>query len=163
VRTAAFGALAAAAVATVLSGMAWLVTQSGGGAGFGVSADKEVGAKADTSAGSPFADPGYLACARLVAEGEVTDVEQVPGAAGQERITLHVTRAHKPAKTAEEITFVLDGSAGPKSLHLYDHVLVALPRHTASPDHVVVGDVPIARERARIVRALPAARELGCE
>ncbi|PZH02124.1 hypothetical protein C1I97_21925 [Streptomyces sp. NTH33] len=175
VRTAALGALAAAAAATVLSGTAWLVTQSGGvadsgaSAASGTSADKESGAKADSSAGSPFASPGYLACARLVAEGEVTDVERVPGAAGRERITLHVTRSYKPAKTAGEITFVLGESAGPKSLHKSDHVLVALPRHAASPDHadhadhVVVGDAPIARERDRIARALPEARELGCE
>lgn len=105
----AFGALAAAAAASVVLGMGWLVTQAGQGDGMSSSAEadrKAVGADeapgadeasgAKGSAGTGFGTPHYLACARLVAEGTVSAVEPVPGT-GQERVTLEVTRRYKPA------------------------------------------------------------------
>jgi hypothetical protein len=161
-RRVAFASLAAAAVATVLAGMGWLVAQNGGGASqdSGASADK-----AAPSAGSALSSPGYLACARLVAEGDVTEVERVPPAAGQERITLHVTRSYKPEKAGGEggqMTFVLGEDAGQKALHKGDHVLVSFPRHAAAPDQVIVGAQAVARERAGLTRALPEAAGLRC-
>ncbi|MEU5100187.1 hypothetical protein [Streptomyces sp. NPDC020996] len=160
VRAFAFGALAAAAVATVLTGMGWLVAQGGSGA----SSDARGGnAKAAPDAGSPLADPGYLACARVVAEGEVTGVEQLSAGAGQERIVLHVNRSYKPEKTKREITFLLDEGMVLKGLHKGDRVLVALPRHSATPDQVLVGERAIARERPALTRALSASREIACE
>ena len=46
----------------------------------------ESGAKATENAGIPLGDPGYLACTRLVVEGEVTDVRRLPGTS-RERVT----------------------------------------------------------------------------
>lgn len=137
----AFGALAAAAAASVVLGTGWLVTQAGQGDGMSSSAEadrKAVGADeapghdeasgAEGSAGTGFGTPRYLACARLVAEGTVSAVEPVPGT-GQERVTLEVTRRYKPAPgtgpdenasageqgEAGEVTF-LTGSTGPTGL-----------------------------------------------
>ncbi|MFR0362365.1 hypothetical protein [Streptomyces sp. MCC20] len=160
----ASGLLAVAAVATVLAGMGWLVTRAGGGAGedSGASADKAAAPSAASSAGSALGDPGRLACARLVAEGEVTRVEPVPATAGQERITLHVTRSYKPEKAPEKVVFVLGRGLAEKGLHKGERVLVALPEGSAVADRVVVGAREIARERAGLVRALPAAAGLRC-
>ncbi|MER6631978.1 hypothetical protein ABT301_27815 [Streptomyces sp. NPDC000987] len=161
VRAFAFGALATAAVATMLTGMAWLIAQGGVGA----SSDARGGSsdKAASDAGSPFTDPGYLACARLVAEGEVMAVEKLPADAGRERITLHVNRSYKPEKAKRVVSFLIDEDAVLKSLHKGDRILVALPQHSATPDHVLVGEKAIARERAGMNRALSASRELGCD
>jgi len=159
-RRVAFGSLAVAAVATVLAGMGWLVTQAGSGAS--EDSGTASGSKADTAARSPFSSPGYLACTRLVAEGDVTEVEQVPGAAEQERITLHVTRSYKPQKAKKEVTFVLDESAGQKALHKGDHILVAIPRHAATAEYVLVGESSVARERAGLDRALAESAGLAC-
>ncbi|MFD0227964.1 hypothetical protein ACWGPD_06395 [Streptomyces hirsutus] len=105
----AFGALAAAAAASVVLGTGWLVTQAGQGdgtsssagadrkaveAGEAPGADEAPGAEG--SAGTGFGTPRYLACARFVAEGTVSAVEPVPGT-GQERVTLEVTRRYEPA------------------------------------------------------------------
>ncbi|WP_324783896.1 hypothetical protein [Streptomyces sp. H51] len=160
VRAFAFGALAAAAVATVLTGMGWLAAQGGSGA----SSDAGGGdAKTAPDAGSLLADPGYLACARVVAEGAVTGVEQLPAGTGQERIVLHVNRSYKPERTKREITFLLDEGMVLKGLHKGDRVLVVIPQHSATPDQVLVGERAIARERPALTRALSTSREIACE
>ncbi|WP_406321670.1 hypothetical protein [Streptomyces sp. NBC_00519] len=161
VRRFAFGSLAVAAVATVLAGMGWLVVQAGSGAN--EDSGSASGAKADTSARSPFSSPGYLACARLVAEGEVTDVEQLPGASEQDRITLHVTRSYKPEKAEKQLTLVIDEGALQKALHKGDRILVAVPQHAVTPDYVLVGEKSIAGERAGLGRALPESAGISCE
>ncbi|MEV6592423.1 hypothetical protein [Streptomyces acidicola] len=162
VRRFAFAGIAVAAVAGVLSGMIWLLGQTGGVNSLSGGAKDESGAtSADSAAGSPFSSPGYLACTRLVVEGDVTDVEQVAPDMGQERITLHVTRSYKPEKTKPEITFVIDEEAF-VALRKGDHILVAVPHRSATPDYVLVGEKTVARERAGLTRALPASREAGC-
>ncbi|MCD9872310.1 hypothetical protein [Streptomyces guryensis] len=164
VRRFAFGSLAVATVAAVLSGVGWLVVQAGSGAGSmpGGSADSASKGERNAEAGSAFSSPGYLACARLVAEGEVTGVEPVPGTAGQERITVDVTRSYKPQKSTKELSVVIDEGALLKALHKGDHVLVAVPQHAATPDHVLVGEKSIARERAGLGRALKESAGIGC-
>ena len=55
--------------------------------------------KADDS--SSLSAPGYVACARLIVEGTVADVEPVPGAA-QDRVVLAVdrgARTHLPTRS----------------------------------------------------------------
>jgi hypothetical protein len=162
VRRFAFAGLAVAAVTGVLSGMVWLLGQAGGG----MSADSSSasGAKAADSAAprSPFSSPGYLACAGLVAEGEVTRVDQVPGNAEQERITLRVTRSYKPEKGQRELRLLVDEEAVRKDLQRGDRVLVAVPRQAATPDYVLVGEKDIARERPGLLRALPESAGLTC-
>lgn len=178
----AFGALAAAAAASVVLGMGWLVTQAaqGGTASSGAeAADKAAGDErpggAEDSAGVVFGSPRYLACARLVAEGTVSEVEPVPGA-GQDRVTLEVTRSYKPESGADpdegapageqdeagEVTFLTEPAGRPR-LHTGDRVMVGLPREGIVPDAVIAGEEDIAPERARITAALPASRTLTCE
>lgn len=160
VRTFAFGTVAVAAVAGVLAGTGWLVSQAGSGAKEDSSSAS--GAKADTAARSPFSSSGFLACTRLVAEGEVTRVEPVPRVAGQERVTLHVTRSYKPEKSKKELTLVIDEGALQKALHKGDHILVAVPQHAAGPDQVIVGEKPVARERAGLTEALSESAHVTC-
>ncbi|GAB2821207.1 hypothetical protein GCM10027073_60250 [Streptomyces chlorus] len=171
----ALGALAAAAAAAVVLGTGWLVTQTGQGdsVSSGAEADeKAVGSDGvrdtERSAGTAFGSPRYLACARLVAEGTVSEVEPMPGA-GQDRVTLEVTRSYKPepepgtaAGDQEEVTF-LTGSTGRPRLHTGDQVMVGLPREGTVPDAVIVGEEDIAPERARITAALPESSALTCE
>ncbi|WP_406727532.1 hypothetical protein WJ438_27010 [Streptomyces sp. GD-15H] len=163
----ALGALVAAAAATVVVGMGWLVTLTGQDTASSVpeAADAATGTK--QSSGVLFGSPRYLACARLVAEGTVSAVEPVPGAgAGQERVTLTATRVHKPEKGAtggDDEIVLLREAAGHPPLHEGDRVLVGLPREGAVPDTVIVGEEDIAPERARITAALPASRTLTCE
>ncbi|MCH5676506.1 hypothetical protein [Streptomyces gilvus] len=170
VRRFAFAGLAVAAVAGVLSGMIWLLGQASGGGVNSLSGGRaDSGAKsADSAARSPFASPEYLACARLVAEGTVTAAGPAPAAAGQERITLRVTRAYKPAttrpeNTGKEITFVVAESVTGRALHRGDHILVAFPRRSATPDQVLVGEASIAPERAGLQQALAQSAGLTCE
>ncbi|MGY0067332.1 hypothetical protein ACWZEH_10985 [Streptomyces sp. QTS137] len=171
----ALGALAAVAAASVVLGTGLLWTQSGQGdtaSSAAESADGAAGDERSTGGGDPagllFGSPRYLACARLVAEGTVTEVEPVPGA-GRDRVTLEVTRGHKPqpepgtsAGDRDEVTF-LTGPTGLPRLHTGDRVLVGLPREGTVPDAVIVGEEDIAPERARITAALPASRTLTCE
>ncbi|MFE0512046.1 hypothetical protein [Streptomyces sp. NPDC058964] len=126
----AFGALAVAAVAAVLTGMAWLMTQSGGG----VSADGASDSAAKSSDEKTGSGAVYMACARLVAEGDVTAVERVRGS-GQRRVTLHVTRYYKPVNGKEELTFVTDGSVGPGPRE-GEHVLVGFSGRAPVPDRL---------------------------
>ncbi|GGX85726.1 hypothetical protein [Streptomyces anandii] len=156
-RTLALGALAAAAAASAVFGLGWLVSQGAGtGLDAGGSADKEVSSR---GAASVFGTPGYLACARLVAEGDVRRVQRVPGS-DRDRVTLRVTRSYEPAKAGLEVTFLVAEPAVPGQ---GDHVLVGIPRHAASPDTLVTGERDIAPLRDRITGALATARTLTCE
>jgi hypothetical protein len=151
----------------VLSGLGWLLVQANSGVDTMTGGSADSASKAGPNAGtrSAFSSPGYLACARLVAEGEVTAVEPVSGTAEQERITLDVTRSYKPEKTGKsekEVTLVIEEETLRKALHKGDHILVAVPPQSAVPDYVIVGEKSIARERAGLARALPESAEVTC-
>ncbi|MET7738956.1 hypothetical protein [Streptomyces sp. NPDC005385] len=152
----AVGALAAAAVASLVVGMGWLVAQGGAGANDRASAD----AKAADTGGSLLSAPGYIACSRLIAEGTVARVSQEPGT-GQDRITLDVYHYYKPAKGEKEVSFLMERNVDPR-LHQGDEVLVGIPRDAAGPDIWTTGDEAIARERSWIVKALPESRGMEC-
>ncbi|MFG3657473.1 hypothetical protein [Streptomyces sp. NPDC047706] len=149
-----------AAAGTVVVGMGWLLAQAGGGATetSGAGADS---ARSDSSseAVGPLGSPEYLACARLVAEGEVTDTRPVPGTA-EERVTLEVSRSYEPADGDTEVSFVIPASAG---LDEGEQVLVALRRGSASPDVWLVGEQAIAGQRQLLAETLPQARATACE
>ncbi|GGZ18164.1 hypothetical protein [Streptomyces poonensis] len=154
--------LAAAAAATVVVGMGgWLIAQGGAGedSGSGTSSADQ-GAKTEGGDGSQTA-AGYVACARLIAEGTVVRVEPVPGT-GQDRITLDVERHYKPEEGEDEVVFPMDENADPR-LREGDHVLVGISGDEATPDTWTVGEKDIADERARILDALPESESLGCE
>ena len=154
-----------AAAGALFVGTGWMIVQAGGGAADTSSADGSDTAAADekaapTGADSALGDPGYLACARLVVEGDVTGVAPVPGT-GEEHVTLRVTRSYKPAEAQKEVDFVLGDDIDPL-LAEGDHVLVGLSQGSASPDVWAVGETEIARERALLVRALPEAEARRC-
>ncbi|MFJ8590642.1 hypothetical protein [Streptomyces sp. NPDC093598] len=161
---AALKGLVAAVGAGLVIGMGWLVVQSGGMDGGG---DQGATSAADGSAGREHADEdaklghaGYLACARIVVEGIVTEVETVPGT-GQDRVTLDVTRYYKPDKGRKRITFPLETGAEP-SLRAGAHMLVGISGEQAHPDTWATGENEIARDRAWITEALPASRTFPC-
>ncbi|WDV51707.1 hypothetical protein PV963_15640 [Streptomyces coeruleorubidus] len=156
--------LAAAVAAGVVVGLGWLVVQSGYGSG----EDTAGSSAADSAAGPQHGDQesglghaGYLACARLVAEGTVAEVEPVPGT-GQDRVTLDVDRYYKPAKGQDRIVFPMDEGIGPRA-RPGDRVLVGITRGQAQPDLWSVGEKEIASERAWITAALPTSGTLPCE
>ncbi|MEU3250223.1 hypothetical protein [Streptomyces sp. NPDC006997] len=153
-------ALRAAAVlcaATVVSGLAWLVTQaSPGGADDSGAEAADKGAAADASQSAA----GYLACARLVAEGTVTDVAPVPGT-GKERVTLRVTRYYVPDAGPAETVFTMDESVDPR-LREGQHALIGIPKGAADPDIWTAEENEIAHERAWISDALPESRTIDC-
>ncbi|MFC8870784.1 hypothetical protein ACFUAC_24575 [Streptomyces sp. NPDC057148] len=112
----ALGVLAAACAGVVVTGLGWLVVQTGGGtddtAGQAASDAQRDESVPDQTAGLVFGTPRYLACARLVAEGTVTGAEPVPGEA-RHRITLRVTRSYVPgAGTGPTSTTGPEGGAG---------------------------------------------------
>ena len=156
--------LAAAVAAGVVVGMGWLVVQGDHG-----SADDAAGSSAaDSAAGPPRGDQesklshaGYLACARLVAEGTVAEVEPVPGT-GQDRVTLDVDRYYKPAKGHDRVVFPMDEDAAPQP-RPGERVLVGITRGQAQPDLWKAGEKEIAPERARIAAALPESGTLPCQ
>ncbi|MFC5217121.1 hypothetical protein [Streptomyces coerulescens] len=159
----ALGSLAVAAAASVLAGMGWLLTQTGSGAhsDAGASAADKAASPSQQSGGTDFGSPRYLACSRLVAEGRVTAVEQIPGTRSS-RVTLHMTRYYKPDKGgAPELTFEVDENVVP-GLRTDDPVLIGIPRGAGEPDFWAVGEQDIAPERAWITAALPEAGETGC-
>ncbi|MGW3415251.1 hypothetical protein [Streptomyces sp. NPDC000888] len=154
----ALGTLAATAVAAMVVGMGWLIMQ----AGSGVSSISDDSGSAEKAAGgdSSLSAPGYLACSRLVVEGTVAQVEQVPGAA-LDRITLDVSRYYKPDNGKDQVTFVMDVNVDPR-LHKGDHVLVGIPLNSASPDIWTTSEKEIAQERTWILDALPDSRDITC-
>ncbi len=159
----ALRALAVAAAGAMVAGAGWLLVQTGGGAsssGDSSAAADSADQKAEAGAGGPFGDPAFLACARLVVEGDVTAVEPLPGT-GDERVTLRVTRAYKPEETAAEVRFALARDMDPL-VAKGDHVLVALDEEGDSPVVWSVGEAGIAAEREALARALPQAEQRSC-
>ncbi|TWD20535.1 hypothetical protein FB570_107341 [Streptomyces sp. T12] len=150
------GGLAAAAAAGLVLGMGWLVSQGGSSADSAVPGFAS-DAKEDTGSAAAFG-PRYLACARLVAEGRVTALEEVPGTGGVQRVTLAAGRYYKGDGP---VTFLRDDAAD-VPLRLGDQVLVGLSPGLAHPDRTVVGEADIAPVRAGIVAALPASRGASC-
>jgi hypothetical protein len=152
------GTLVAATVAAMVVGMGWILGHDGAGA------SDSSGAKAadsGTAGGSAsLSAPGYLACARLVAEGTVAHVEPLPGTT-ENRITLHVDRYYKPEKGRAEVVLVLDEQVAPRPRE-GERVLVAVQDGPATPTGWTTGEKAIADERAWIVKALPASRTLTC-
>ncbi|AWW39554.1 hypothetical protein [Streptomyces cadmiisoli] len=158
----ALGAVGVAAAGAMVVGLGWLLAQGGGGdAGSSADAASSAGGggRSDAKSVGPLGAPAYLACARLVAEGEVTDVRPGPGGR-EERITLDVTRSYKPAGSEDEVTFLIRTTAG---LAEGDQVLVAIRRGAGSPDFWVIGERDILPQRQALDRALPAAEGLACE
>ncbi|MFF7879600.1 hypothetical protein ACFZDJ_05460 [Streptomyces sp. NPDC007896] len=155
------GTLVVATVAAMVVGMGWILAHNGGGA---MSTSDSSGAKAADSGsageGASLSGPGYLACARLVAEGTVADVEPLPGTT-ENRITLHVDRYYKPEKGKAEVVLVLDEEVAPRPRE-GEHVLVALHDDPATPTDWTTGAKAVADERAWIVKALPESRTLTC-
>jgi hypothetical protein len=164
----ALGVLAAACAGVVVTGLGWLVVQSGSGA----SEDAASGSAADKSAARPdspsagreaavvFGTPRYLACARLVAEGTVTGVEAVPGAR-QHRVTLRVTSAYVPEGSTGPTAFVLDDALA--TLRPGDRVLAGVLRDRPTADTVITGEGNIATARTWITDSLPESRTLTCD
>ncbi|MGW0874875.1 hypothetical protein ACWD3Z_30970 [Streptomyces sp. NPDC002740] len=158
----------AAAGALVLGG-GWVVVQVGQGVA-GSASDKSADSgaasdeKSEASAGagsSLLGDPGYLACARLVVEGDVTAVGRVAGTT-RERVTLQVTHAYRPAGAGPEVDFVMEADMDPL-LREGDHVLVAFAKGAATPDVWAVGESDISSERDALTRALPETEGVTCE
>ncbi|MFK0123223.1 hypothetical protein ACIQSP_07900 [Streptomyces nigra] len=164
------GGLAVAAAASVMAGMGWLM--SGGGTGAADSSSLDAGSSAEKQSdagGVAFGSARYLACSRLVAEGEATAVERLPGTTTL-RITLSLTRVYLPevpeedakgSKPDEEQVFVVDENVVP-GIRAGDPVLVGVPRGADQPDFWAVGERQIALERAMVTASLPEARELTC-
>ncbi|MGW4913347.1 hypothetical protein [Streptomyces sp. NPDC004270] len=148
------GALAAA-FASVVLGFGWLAVHGPSGAASDSSADQAAGS---ASGAKSTAGPAYLACARLVAEGTVTGVRQLPDT-GTERVTLRVTHAYKPAKTAGEVDVVVESDA---RIRAGARLLVGVTRGRSVADLYAVGEAAIAQERAWIVRDLPGSRTMTC-
>ncbi|MEU9240611.1 hypothetical protein [Streptomyces sp. NPDC048385] len=158
------GALAAAFAGAVF-GIGWLLAANGGSGAMsnGASADKAAGAASSPGRGGEEHDggPGYLACARLVVEGTVTGVRQLAGS-GEERVTLRVTRAYKPAKTTAEVEFLF-GAGTDARVRTGARLLVGIPDGRQVPDRYAVGEAEIAPERTWIVRDLPESRTTTCQ
>jgi hypothetical protein len=152
VRALGVGPLAAAAACAVVLGLGRLAVRGGADTTAGGSADKAASAAKGTG------PEHYLACARLVAEGTVAAVAPVPGT-DRVRVTVRVTRSYRPERSGPEAEVVLGPDAEPRPRG-GQHVLVGVPRRGAPL--WAVGDAAVARERAWITRALPAARTLGC-
>ncbi|WP_329339164.1 hypothetical protein OG866_28915 [Streptomyces sp. NBC_00663] len=155
----AFGTLAVAAVASVVTGLGWLVATGGNDAAdAGSSADSE---KSQSDATARFGSPHYLACTRLVVEGTVASVERLSDQV-QLRITVDVVRYYKQdMKGPEQLTYVVDDTFV-DGLHKGDRVLFGVLQGDAVPDHWVVGEKEVARERAWIQASLPQSRDLPC-
>jgi len=150
------GVLVAAVLAAAVVGSGWLVAQSGRGVD-----DSAASKAADTGAGeSKSSEAGYLACARLVVEGRVSDVRRVSGST-RYRITLAVEHYYKPGTGKAEVTFLMDQDSDPL-LGKGEHALIGIPSGSAVPDRWTTAEVDIARERAAILAALPASRTTRC-
>nr|WP_260859564.1 hypothetical protein [Streptomyces cupreus] len=162
----ALGSLAAAAAATVMVGFGWLVAQSDMGSG---SADSASGsaekAQSDSAGGVLFGSPRYLACAYLVAEGEVSSAEPVAADPELVRVSVDLSHVYKPEKPGpkkgDDLGYVIDKNTAP-GLRAGDHVLFGVPEKGASPDMWVIGETAVAQERNRINGSLPESRSLNC-
>ncbi|MET7699338.1 hypothetical protein [Streptomyces sp. NPDC005485] len=159
----AMGALVAVCVTAALVGMGWLLSQAGGSNA--MSGADDAGSKADSSSGdakgASVGVPGYLACARLVVEGTVADIEPMAGD-DESRVTLDVSHYYKPAKGSGEVNFVVADELQPP-LRKGQHALITIMRDAPGPDHWTVGEKPIARERQSILDALPESKGIKCQ
>ncbi|MFE3030397.1 hypothetical protein ACFXKY_01965 [Streptomyces canus] len=158
VRTFAFGTLAVAAAASVVTGLGWLLGHSGAQE---LSSGGSAQSDSKAEAGVRFGSPSYLACATTVAEGEVMVVKELP-ATGELQVTVHVTRYYKPDRGARNLTYVIGAYDLPEPLTRGAHVLFGVTKGSPSPDHWVVGEPQIARERAWITASLPQSRTGTC-
>ncbi|MEU5885800.1 hypothetical protein ABZ835_03035 [Streptomyces sp. NPDC047461] len=159
----ALGGLAVAAAASVVAGLGWLIATGGPNA---MSSSDDSGASgqksgAEADAGTRFGSPHYLVCTRLVAEGTVTSVERLADGV-QLRISVDVIRYFKQdEERPEHLTYVVEDTFG-RGLVKGDRVLFGVPKGAAVPDHWVVGEDAVARERAWIEASLPESRKLTC-
>lgn len=162
----AFGGLAVAAVASVVAGLGWLAAQGADGiASSQADSDSGSGSGAksqpEADAGTRFGSPYYLACTRLVAEGTVASVERLADGV-QLRVVVDVIRYYKQEEERpERLTYVVEDTFDP-GLVRGERVLFGVARGDAVPDHWVVGEKAVARERAWIQASLPKSRELDC-
>ncbi|WP_460065711.1 hypothetical protein [Streptomyces sp. YKOK-I1] len=158
-------AVGVAAAGALACGAGWTVVQLGHGVA-DVQSSSDSGAKAAASgaedSGNPLGDPGYLACARLVVEGDVTHVVPVSGT-DRERVTLRVTRAYKPEKPADSVVrFDLPRTMDPL-VSEGDHVLVSLAKGSDTPGVWAVGEQDVASGRRALAQALPQTSGTACE
>ncbi|MFF0224403.1 hypothetical protein [Streptomyces sp. NPDC004629] len=156
-----FGALAVACAVTVLAGLGWLLARPGTGLSAGADdsaakAESRSDSRSDSQSDSGSAYPAV--CARLVVEGDVVDVEAVPGTAS-ERVTLRVTRYYRPERGEAEVTVVTDGAVAPRP---GEHVLLAVPRGADAPDLWVTDGREIAEQRTSVERGLAVTPAAGC-
>ncbi|MFB0617492.1 hypothetical protein [Streptomyces sp. AGS-58] len=158
----ALGSLAGAAAFSLVLGLGWLVTRSGGpddGGGSAKSAADSAG-KAAGNDGRPADAERELACSRLVVEGTVAEVRRLPDSPAS-RITLTVLRSYQPAHGPAEVGFLLDGGARPAP-RTGQHVLVRVGRGEERASLWAVGDTQVATARTWITGALPGARHTPC-
>ncbi|MET7481536.1 hypothetical protein [Streptomyces sp. NPDC005538] len=164
-RALSYGTLALAVVATMITGLAWLVARTGASdSASGSSADSKAAGGAAQDKGSetpgPLSDPElYVACSRLLVEGTVTEVQ--PGSDPSKRITLAVTRSYRPAHGPADVTVVLPAGAAPAPRQ-GQHVLVGVPKGADTATLWAVGDDAVATDRAAIVDALADAATVTC-
>lgn len=158
----ALGGLVAAGGLAVASAMVWLVVQSGG---LGSDADTASGdskAAASERGDSGKTSPeGFVACSRVIAEGTVVKVEQIPGTA-QDRITLRVTRYLKPETGgARTLTFPMDHDALPR-LKAGDRPLISIAKGEREPDNWALGEDRTSL-RTMVTEALPGSHAIRCD
>ncbi|WP_406126478.1 hypothetical protein [Streptomyces sp. NBC_00989] len=166
-RALAYGSLALAVVATMITGLSWLAAHNGGmNADSSSSADQgaktSTGSAPETGSAAPGAlfDPElYVACSRLLVEGTVTEVK--PGSDPRKRITLAVTRSYRPAHGPADVTVVLAAGAQPAPRQ-GQHVLVGVPKGSDTATLWTVGDEAVATDSAAIVEALAAPGTTTC-
>ncbi|MET7570222.1 hypothetical protein ABZT04_17210 [Streptomyces sp. NPDC005492] len=162
-RALSYGTLALAVVATMITGLAWLIAHNGASdSASGGSADSKAGETQDKGADTPgpLSDPElYVSCSRLLVEGTVTEVR--PGSDPSKRITLAVTRSYRPAHGPADVTVVLPAGASPAPRQ-GQHVLVGVPKGADTATLWAVGDDAVATDRAAIVDALADAGTVTC-
>lgn len=162
-RALALGAMAIVVAATMVAGLAWLVSLNGGGAtsesGASKSDSDAAANKAAGDGGVPSDPELAVACSGLLVEGTVAQVRPEPDP--RKRITLTVTRYYRPGRGPAQVTFILDGGAKPAPSK-GQHVLVGVPSDSDAATLWAVGDDRVAANRAWIVKALPGSRHVTC-
>ena len=161
-RVLAYGTLATAVVAGMVTGVAWLGAHNGGATADSSSAQSKSDAPAKVSGDGPppSAPEQVLACDRLVVEGTVARVEKRADDPWS-TVVLTVIRSYKPAKSPTQVSFLLDGGATPKP-RTGQHVLVEVGRGRQNASLWAVGDTRVAANRAWIVKALPGSLHTAC-
>ncbi|MEV8538964.1 hypothetical protein [Streptomyces sp. NPDC051572] len=161
-RVLAYGTLATAVIAGMVTGLAWLGAHNGGATADSSAAQSKSDAPSKVSGDGPApSEPELaLACDRLVVEGTVAEVETYVDDPWS-RIVLTVIRSYKPAKGPSQVSFLLDGGADPKP-RKGQHVLVEVGRGQQNASLWAVGDTRVAVNRAWILKALPGSRTTTC-